>query len=425
LYIQCELRQSFAWPKRIIFRQPLISALAAAAIFVAIFPKITLLLIWVVLFSAGVNIVFPLLFVHVVLFNNVAFPFVAWTGVYVVAIRRGWRLGQIETHFKVLALAALVVAPALYLLRTRFLDAIGFFVKLGSYHVASVVLLPMFAIWAGAGWVAWQFVGKALHRTGRSLTLENERVGLFFAVLLAIVLPTTLVPAIVNTGIQKSLDDIVSSDQDHEPFAALPSTVALRFSGSLPQGRLVCDSLCLRLLYNRAVERVIVANDNVWRRRPDVIVYRIEKRDVCPSPRIGKSEVVWGSDGGDRGTVLQRVRRKIGEGECLIAEKGDLDAAALTVEISENSFGTSRADRWRLTQEPEILQRVTVRSGGEILFQRTEAAVLALSMPWGFDRRDWFRHKVIRGEIDMFGRDVMPALFGRAVRPIEGPPVGP
>jgi len=424
LDIPDKARRVFLLSKQLLFRRPVVSALAFAAIFVAILPKVTLLLIWLFLFLAGVSIALPVILFRAGLLNNAVLPCIALIGVYAVAIRRGWRLGRLQTHVKVLAWTILVVAPVLYLLRMPLLDTVDRVAVIGAYHVAAVRLLPMFTICAVAGWGAWQLVLAALHRTGRRLTPESERLGLFFAALLAIALPTTLLPAVVNREIVRSAHQLIEADRDHAPFAALPSTVLLKMPPMPVGSGLQCERLCLRLLYNRATDRVIVMR-NDEQRRPGTrkvlaVEYRIERRDVCPQPEISKTEIVWANNGAHKRLLREGVLERIARGECLVRYRANPQDAPMTIVIEERySRSLGDRDKWRYFVEPEILRRLTVLEGEEVSFRRTVVAAWKISLPLGFARTGLFRDVQEFGEMGIYGRDILPELFGRAVGPVE------
>lgn len=424
LDIPDKARLAFLRSKQLLFRRPVVSALAFTAIFIAVLPKVTVFLIWLFLFLTGATTVFPVVLLHIVLLNNAVLPVVAWIGVYAVAIRRGWRLGRLQTHLKVLAWTILVAAPALYLLRMPLLDSIDRIAVIGAHHIASVRLLPMLAICAVAGWGAWRLVLAVLRRTGRYLTPENERVGLFFTVLLAIALPTILASVIVNREIERSAQQLIDADRDHAPFAALPSTVLLKLPPMLVGRGLQCDGLCLRLLYNRATDRVIVMrNDETWRpgtRGAPAVEYRIEMRDACPQPEISKREIVWASDGAHKRLLRERVLERIAQGECLVRYRANPQDAPMTVMIEDRFRGSlGDRDKWRFFVEPRILRRLTVLEGEDVSFRRTVVTAWKISLPLGFVRTGLFHDEQEFGKLDMYGRDILPELFGRAVGPVE------
>jgi hypothetical protein len=252
-------------------------------------------------------------------------------------------------------------------------------------------------------------------------------------VALAIVaIPAITIPLVINAPLQQQIAMLQATDVRPDGPIKLPAVVAVElpksYSGDRPP---YCEAICLRLLYNGVVSRVIAAEI-----RPDgkpelAASYRIERRDQCPKPEFPNSFIVWPGEwrGKEKPTYIEgRVLARISAGECLAREEGRLEDAQLVISLREIRRGLDRFNGpWRLGLDTLNARRLEiVESNGRVLLRRTEVTTQPLAIP--------LRHVVAAGllttvtysgwvrsnnEVSPFGphaREVLPDLLGEASR---------
>ena len=136
----------------------------------------------------------------------------------------------------------------------------------------------------------------------------------------------------INTPYEQEIAQLGATDVQSPGVIKLPAIVAIELPKSShggPRGEgPYCEALCLRLLYNGVVSRVIAAarfHDGTI----ELASYRIERRInaqglICRAPdRVGRRSSAW-SDAGPKG-VKQRVEARISAGECLVRDAGRIE----------------------------------------------------------------------------------------------------
>lgn len=197
------------------------------------------------------------------------------------------------------------------------------------------------------------------------------------------------VPLRANRAGWAALAEVTASDRSGA-IDVLPPVVAVltRDAPVVRERGLACGDLCLRLLYNGAVDEVIAGASRLGLEDggPEaagvdgLTAFRVERRSVCPEPPLVS-----------RDAPLQvRVLSRIAAGECLIgapAEPTALDRAGLWV--VERRFGVNapRRDAWDLGKDTLVGARfdVLVRddADGQLVprIRETSAGVHPLLVP--------------------------------------------
>jgi len=195
---------------------------------------------------------------------------------------------------------------------------------------------------------------------------------------------------------------------------------------------LVCDTLCQRLLFNRAVSRVVVADGTS---SGPVAAFWIERREGCPDPAIPRTDVRWPVDFPlQRGKFPEdRVRARIAAGECLLQDSGSLEEAGAIISFRSLKRGASMfSHAWALQLDTVTANRLEiVEAEGRVLYRRTEVITEPLMVPLLIETRagllttvtyaGWARSKMMYAPIGPHGRDVLPSLLGTAARPPDKP----
>lgn len=202
--------------------------------------------------------------------------------------------------------------------------------------------------------------------------------------------------------------------RDHLPATpiAIGGDIAIR-QDETPQANSKethCDDLCLRLLYNGDANSVVTAPLDVTAaqkitmlepRRWSIV------RSSAPCPRLERPHDSqwkgWPPAGPDDG-LEERVRERIGDGECLVSAPGDPASASIVIERSSFEIGgdTSEITRMSLTASPAFGERLVVsrREGDKMveIGRRTHVRTRELAsplhaVPVGFENMffDWAR----------------------------------
>src|SRR5262249_51548742 len=144
----------------------------------------------------------------------------------------------------------------------------------------------------------------------------------------------------------------------------LPAVVAIelpKFSqGARGEGPF-CEALCLRLLYNGVVSRIISVA-----RFPDgkteLAGYRIERREQCPKADLPRPLIVWPREhlaGPKR--VEERVQARIAAGECLVREAGRIEDAGVVIAFRVAKAGISPfREPWNLWLDSADAKRLEI-----------------------------------------------------------------
>ena len=148
-----------------------------------------------------------------------------------------------------------------------------------------------------------------------------------------------------------------------------------------------CEALCLRLLYNGVVSRVIAAarfHDGTI----ELASYRIERRDQCAKPDLPRTLIVWAadhlawSDAGPKG-VKQRVEARISAGECLVRDAGRIEDAEAVISVRDVKAGADiYQGPWNPWLDTVGARRLEiVKADGRVLYRLTEVTAAVLSAP--------------------------------------------
>ncbi len=245
-----------------------------------------------------------------------------------------------------------------------------------------------------------------------------------------VAVPAILVPYGINMRTEEAAQSLRAGDIEPQAPVVLPSVVALVMDGNTnwSKRRPFCETLCLRLLFNSAVARVIAVDPA----RPNsATAFWIEQREACPEDTDFRSMlfVRWATDFPlKRGDNLEdRVRARIASGECLMAGEGRPEEAATTIAYRTQKGASIFDHPWALEPGPPAVNRLEISdAGGATLYRRTEVRVFNLTAPLQIATAagplttvtyaGWARTETVLGQIGPHGRDVLPQIFGNAVR---------
>ena len=294
----------------------------------------------------------------------------------------------------------------------------------GLFLAVAPSLFVYMICWRGLRWLCLK-VGSA---AGFGATgLWSGRL-IDFAAVVPIVAIAIILPIAINSDIEREALTLQSTDKIPTGPIDLPDIVAVDLPSKYTRFGDVasCEAICLRLLYNGAVSRVLaVVYDGLARKRV-VTSYRIEHRPQCPAPKLENGFVVWSGERG-RG-VTAPVRARIAAGDCLIREDGALSDARATIsfrqiKIAESSF----QNPWTLKLDTLAGFRLEiVTADGRVLYRQTEIRADPLSVPLRTTAGGglfttvtyvgWSRTRLSRSPLGPDGRDVLPTLLGNAAR---------
>jgi hypothetical protein len=332
----------------------------------------------------------------------------------------------------------------------------GFLGCLGCTGVAAIVVL-LFPIAAFAGFmmgilpglllaiapslfvymVAWRgltwLFARAVKTAGIDPTAPWSGRAIGLAAMLPIAAFAIILPFVVNADVEQqafalqATDDISTGPIDWPEIVAIDLPSRYTSFDDAPS----CEAICLRMLYNAAVSRVLaVAYD--WRARKQVVAsYRIERRPKCPDLKLEDGLVVWSGEG--PGGVIARVRARIAAGDCLIRDDGALGEAQATISLRQvRTADSSFQHPWKLKLDTLAALRLNIATAdGRVLYRRTEIRAEPLAMPLRTTAGGglfttvtyvgWSRTNLSRSPLGPDGRDVLPALLGDAARPPDLP----
>jgi hypothetical protein len=236
-----------------------------------------------------------------------------------------------------------------------------------------------------------------------------------------------VVPYTVNVRFDPLVAELRADDKEPTTISNLPPVISVLDRDSFGKDN-YCNSLCLRLLYNGAVSRVVVANG---RKTATPAAFWIERRDNCPEPAIkSHGYEVWpGELSSQRPNHIEgRVRARISAGECLLQGTGDINEAGAVISIGKvrngaNIFGHP----WALWLDTITATRMEiVQSDGRLLYRRTEVVSNPLSVPLVVETRaglltsvtyaGWGRSEQKLSPIGTKGRDALSGLLGSQAR---------
>lgn len=250
-----------------------------------------------------------------------------------------------------------------------------------------------------------------------------------------VALPAVLIPYLLNMQAEEAALRLQVSDQELDKPIVLPNTVALVIDGNYNRSkkRPFCETLCVRLLFNSTVARVIVVDPAHGN---STTAFWIERRETCPGRPNLNFAVVWTTDfplvRGD--TFRDRVRSRIAGGECLMEGDGRLEEAAATISYRHVERGTTVFQRpWSLRPGPPVVNRLEILDArGATIYRRTEVTIIKLTTPLQIGTAagllttatyaGWARYNKSVGQIGPHGRDVLPHILGSAARMPEKNP---
>ncbi|WP_334503550.1 hypothetical protein [Bradyrhizobium sp. AZCC 1678] len=254
----------------------------------------------------------------------------------------------------------------------------------------------------------------------------------FSAAIIAV--PAVLIPYLNNMRAEEVAQRLRDSDREPDEPIVLPETVALVMDGNYnwPKKKPFCETLCVRLLFNSSVARVIAVDPAYG----STAAFWIERREVCPDRPNLNFDVRWTTDfpltRGD--TPEDRVRARIAGGECLMEGDGHLEEATATISYRHVQKGTTIFQRpWSLQPGPPVVNRLEIsNTSGATLYRRTEVILIDLTTPLQIATAagllttvtyaGWARYNKTLGQIGPHGRDVLPYILRDAVKTPEKNP---
>jgi hypothetical protein len=249
------------------------------------------------------------------------------------------------------------------------------------------------------------------------------------------------IPGMINAPHEREMAHLQATDVQASGVIKFPAIVAVELPNFSHIGRRgegpFCEALCLRLLYNGVVSRVIAAA-----RHPDgatdLASYRIERREQCEKPGLPRTLIVWPKQHLEMGTgpkrVEARVQARIAAGECLVREAGRIEDADMVIAVRNVRAAASRySGPWSLWLDTVGATRLEItEADGRVLYRRTQITAELLSAPLRFTAGGglmtsatyvgWAYRAVLMQPLGPDGRDILPALLGtEAARPPDVP----
>lgn len=282
----------------------------------------------------------------------------------------------------------------------------------------------------------WHLIQVAIKKTifsfglNASSIVTKSVIGILAVILL--VVPAFLIPIHFNGSPKENIHELLKNDTPLASEISLPPIVAVvvpkRYSREKRSNQ--CESICLRLLYNKVVAEVIVAkppsNGSSDLFSLKGASYIIEKRDQCPKPSLVSSNIVWPRTGLDR--LDKRIEDRIASGDCLIRRNGVVKDADLVIAYLEAKKEKSKFSHpWQLALDTVSANRLEIKNrAGMVLFRRTEVESHLLAVPLHINVLagmlttvtyfGWARTKFTINKIGPHGRDVLPDILGEAAK---------
>jgi hypothetical protein len=263
-----------------------------------------------------------------------------------------------------------------------------------------------------------------------NIHVRRSVVSVLSAMIVAI--PAAVVPQLINMQTEAAVQRLRADDKELERPIALPSTVALVIDGNYDwkKRKPSCEVLCLRLLYNETVARVIAIDST---RANDISAFWIEQRVTCPERPNFAFDVAWKTDfplvRGDN--LRDRVRARIVGGDCLLEGDGRPEDATLTISYRKFQKGRSALEHsWDIRPGLPAANRLEIIDANDgTIYRRTEVKFARLATPLLITTRagllttvtyaGWWRSEETLGQMGPNGRDVFPQILGEAVRKPE------
>lgn len=190
-----------------------------------------------------------------------------------------------------------------------------------------------------------------------------------------------MIPITCNLPLDRAPADYQATDIAPPQPLALAGVVAVIPSADTAYRKPSCDVICEHLLFETGVMRVIGVSTALDGQR--ITSYRIERRSECPRPALSQRPPLKRIDNESAAGQLQRFRRRIAAGECLIEEPGHVADADVTIQLRILYRGADRFSMpWRLTRDiAEVRQLEIVMADNRVLYRRTEVTADRLMTP--------------------------------------------
>jgi hypothetical protein len=300
-------------------------------------------------------------------------------------------------------------------------------------------LFVYLVVWWGLKWLALKL---AMVAGFDPATSQVRRIANLVpvAILLVVVFK---IPDMLNAPHEQEIAQLQATDLQPPGLVKLPAIVAIELPSSSHSGRRgegrYCEALCLRLLYNGAVARVIAAARFPDGKKIELASYRIERRDQCPKPDLPRTLIVWpGQHLALRDTqsmrVEDRVQARISAGECLVREAGRIEDADTVISVRNVKEGADIFQGpWNPWLDTVGARRLEiVEADGRVLYRRTEVTAALMSTPLrstaggglltSVTYAGWARYRADTQPLGPDARDILPGLLGEeASRPPDLP----
>jgi hypothetical protein len=335
-----------------------------------------------------------------------------------------------------LALLGITAAAAVIALLFPGAVALGFIMGVlpGIFLGSAPSLLIYLVAWWAVRWIVLRV--QAFAGFNPAVPLSTRLANLVALVIVAI--PAITIPLVANAPLQQQIAMLQATDVQPAGSLKLPAIVAVELPKSHEDKAPYCEAICLRLLYNGVVSRVIAAEILRDGKVGPATSYRIERRDECPKPEFSPQSIVWpGEWRSERGKapigMEDRVRARIAAGECLVREAGHLEDAEIVISLRGIRRGLDRFDGpWKLQLDTLSARRLEiVESNGRVLFRRTEVTTEPLAIPMRHvvvaallttvTYSGWVRSNAEASPLGPNARDILPGLLGEASRPPDLP----
>jgi hypothetical protein len=290
-------------------------------------------------------------------------------------------------------------------------------------------LFVYLVIWWGLKWLALRLALGAGLASG---TRQVRWVANFAPVAILLVVAFTI-PGMVNAPHEQEIAQLQATDLQSPGVIKLPAIVAIELPSASHSSRRgegpYCEALCLRLLYNGAVARVIAAARSPDGKKIELASYRIERRDQCPKPDLPRTLIVWPEQHRAlRGTKLRRVedrvQARISAGECLVRDAGRIEDADTVISVLNVRAGADIFQGpWNPRLDTVSARRLEIaEADGRVLYRRTEVTAALLSSPLRSTAgggllttvtyAGWARSRSDTQPLGPDARDILPGLLG-------------
>ena len=307
----------------------------------------------------------------------------------------------------------------------------------GAFLMIAPTLFIYLAPWWGLTWLILK-LGTIAGFDAASWRLRGLAILLPIA---PIAFAAFKIPATINAPREHEMLQLQASDMQPSGIIKLPATVAIELPASSHSDfrrrelRPTCEALCLRLLYNGAVSRVIAVA-----RFPDGRVDRasfwIERSDQCPDPELRPNLIRWAGEGsnGPYG-IAATVQARIAAGECLVRGAGRIEEADVIISVGYvkvgDRFVASQLNPWLDFTSAERLE--IVEAGGRVLYRYTQVQSALLDAPLRWTTSfgllttvvisGWVRRgQPSKPSIGPDGREILPGILGAEVTRPPDPP---